>query len=282
MTNIEDPFEDASADVMPTIEAPEIQPDDFLGMQHVRADPATEESRPHRDNSAAVQHDMVQRANDPQSAAPGAPGTNDSNAENVDAFATPSSAPAPAPRDDITPSAPRIIQPVQRELSERLANSTEQPANLESINVVDARRDASSQPAARDTNADLGEPGQHPREQLVGPSDQRGDSLVARTGSDEASNRQAEDPWKVTEQIAQMLVPLTSGSDGRHGSAEPGLLSSQEDSTTLSIGSITVELTPPPAPPEQRAPRRRSSPRARSGSRSTAARSRNGFGLGQV
>ncbi len=276
VANLEDPFEDAPPDVIPTTGAPEIQPNDTLGVRRVPANPSTKESLPHRDNSAAVQHDMGQHAHAPRSVAPGASRTNDSNAENVDAFAAPSSAPAPASRDDITPSAPRTIQPVQREFSERLARSTERTANPGSIGVVDARHGAASQPIAEDRS----EPGQHPQEQLVRrPSDQQRDSTGARTGTDETPARQAEYPPQFTEQLAQMLVPLTSGS---HGSATPGELSSRDDSTTLSIGSITVELTPPPATPEQRAPRRRSASRSSARSRSTAARPRNSFGLGQV
>lgn len=80
------------------------------------------------------------------------------------------------------------------------------------------------------------------------------------------------------ETIARLLVP----GSGRERPMKIAASSALQESNTVSIGAITVELTPPTPQPQpvawrQKAPSRSSLARGKS-----AARSRNSFGLGQV
>jgi hypothetical protein len=83
-----------------------------------------------------------------------------------------------------------------------------------------------------------------------------------------------------SEPVLKTIERLLSPDSGRERPTKIAAKSAHQESNTVSIGAITVELTPPTPQPvalRQKAPSRSSLARGRS-----AARSRNSFGLGQV
>lgn len=103
------------------------------------------------------------------------------------------------------------------------------------------------------------------------------DSDQTPNGTDSVSS---DSPEPALETIARLLMP----GSGLERPVENAASAALQESNTVSIGSITVELTPPaPQPQPQPVPRRRKAPSRSSLARGrSAARSRNSFGLGQV